>query len=76
MHPVSGKDLGKDQVRTILFGANPTEPEAAEFFCTMDFLIKTNRLEWDGKSLKLAGMLLDWVAGDLDMDLVIPFENV
>jgi len=76
MHPMRGKDLGKDEVRTILFGANPTEPEVAEFFCTMDFLIKTNRLEWDGKSLKLAGMLLDWIVGDLDMDLVIPYESL
>lgn len=76
MHPVHGKTLGKDEVRTILFGTNPTEPEMAEFFCTMDFLVKTNRLDWDGKTLKLAGMLLDWVAGDLDMDLVIPYDNL
>lgn len=76
MHPVRGKTLGKDEVSKIIFGFNPTEPEMAEFVCTMDFLIKTNRLEWDGGSLKLAGMLLDWVAADLDMDLVIPYEDV
>lgn len=76
MHPVEGKYLGKDEVRAILFGDKPTEPELAEYFCTMDFLLKTNKLDWDGWSLKLAGIFADWVTGDLDLDLNIPYEHV
>lgn len=76
LHPVQGKRLGKDEIRTILFGDKPTETEDAELYCTFDFLIKTNRLQWDGQSLKLDGIFMDWVAGDLDLDLVIPYESI
>lgn len=76
LHPVEGKYLGKDEVRAILFGDMPTDPEQAENYCTLDFLIKTNRLDWDGRSLKLAGILLDWVIGDLDLDLIVPYERL
>ena len=74
LHPVKERCLGNVEVRSILFG-EPTEEEKAELYCTFDFLIKTNRLEWYGQSLKLDGIFLDWVAGDLNLDLVIPYEN-
>ena len=76
LHPVEGKYLGKDEVQAILFGEKPTESEQAEYFCTLNFLLKTNRLDWDGRSLKLAGIFMDWVTGDLDLDLAIPYEHV
>ena len=75
LHPVEDKYLGKEEVRTILFSEKPTEPEEAEFYCTLDFLLKTNKLEWDGRSLKLAGLFSDWIAGDLNLDLSIPYED-
>ena len=74
-HPVKERCLGKEQVRSILF-EEPTEEEEAELYCVMDFLFKTCRLEMKGESLTLAGIFMDWVAGDLDLDLVIPYENV
>lgn len=76
LHPVEGKFLGKDEVRAILFGDKPTEPEQAEYHCTLDFLLKTNKLDWDGRSLKLAGIFYDWVTGDLDLDLIVPYERL
>ena len=75
LHPVRERSLGKEEVQLILFGT-PTEEENAEFFCTLDFLLKTDHLEYNGKSLRLTGILMDWVAGDLNMDLIIPYENV
>lgn len=75
LHPVRERSLGKEEVQLILFGT-PTEEENAEFFCTLDFLLKTDHLEYNGKSLRLTGILWDWVAGDLNMDLIIPYENV
>lgn len=76
LHPVKDKYLGKDEVQTILFGTKPSETEEAELYCTLDFLIKTNKIDWDGQSLKLAGIFYDWMAGDLDLDLIIPYEHV
>ena len=76
LHPADGKYLGKNEVQTILFGDKPTEPEQAEYFCTIDFLLKTNKLDWDGRSLKLAGIFLDWMTGDLDLDLIIHYDHV
>ena len=76
LHPVEGKNLGKDEVQAILFSDKPTESDQAELYCTMDFLLKTNKLDWDGRSLKLAGIFLDWVIGDLNLDLIIPYERV
>lgn len=75
LHPVEGKNLGKDEVQAILFGDKPTESDQAELYCSMDFLLKTNKLDWDSKSLKLAGIFADWVIGDLDLDLTIPYES-
>ena len=75
-HPVKDKHLGKDEIRTILFGTKPSETEEAELYCTMDFLLKTNKIDCDDMSLKLAGIFLDWVTGDLDLDLIIPYEHV
>ncbi len=76
LHPVEVKFLGKDEVRAILFGDKLTESEQAEYYCTLDFLLKTNKLDWDGRSLKLAGIFYDWVIGDLDLDLIIPYERL
>lgn len=75
LHPVKGRFLGKEDMQSILF-ETPTEEEKAEYYCTLDFLLKTDHLEYNGKSLKLTGILWDWVVGDLNLDLVIPYENV
>lgn len=75
LHPVKGRFIGKEEVQSILF-TEPTDEDKAELYCTFDFLIKTNRLQWDGHSLKLDGIIMDWVAGDLDLDLVIPFDSI
>ena len=74
LHPVKERCLGNVEVRSILFG-EPTEEEDAELYCVMDFLFKTCHLELKGESLTLTGILMDWVAGDLNLDLVIPYED-
>lgn len=75
LHPVKGKCLDNEVVQSILF-TEPIDEEKAEYYCTLDFLLKTDHLEYNGKSLKLTGILWDWVVGDLNLDLVIPYENV